>query len=345
MANRRPPSPENRRPPSSPTVPLCRAVENWLADGRADGWSPRTLHDHKKNLERFAWWLENEAEVSPTLDQLSALNVRNFMSYLREAHETGRFGCSDDPGTKRAARPSSVHTYYRDLRAFTHFCLDEGILDGDPLYNVKSPKIPTDQIVPLSGDQVQRLLDAAGRQTRGRFRSCERDRALILLLVDSGLRASEVCALTLGDVDRVTGEIAVIGKGNKKRQSFLNSTARRALWRYVEARINNDAADGDPLFVSSGGYTPGAALTRSGVGEIVRNLGAAAGIDGVRVSPHTFRHTFAINFLRAGGNVLELQRLLGHESLEMTRRYVALANVDLAQSHRSHSPADHLKLK
>src|SRR5687768_16120118 len=88
-----------------------------------------------------------------------------------------------------------------------------------------------------------------------------------------------------------------------------------------------------------------AALTPDGVRLMMRKLGRAAGIQGVRVSPHTARHTFAVNFLRGGGNLFELQALMGHSDLTILRRYVALAENDLAQAHRQASPADRMKLR
>jgi len=148
-------------PPSPPpALELGRAVDRWLSDGRAQSRSSRTLTDHRQNLVRFAWWLEHEEEVIPTLEALDPSRVRSFLGYLREPHPQGRFG-SDHPGAKRAARPSSVATYYRDLRAFTNFCRAEGLLEADPLKHVKPLRVPNDQIVPLEKEQIQALLDAA----------------------------------------------------------------------------------------------------------------------------------------------------------------------------------------
>jgi integrase/recombinase XerD len=86
-------------------------------------------------------------------------------------------------------------------------------------------------------------------------------------------------------------------------------------------------------------------LTPRGVRQIIAQVGRSAGIDGVRCSPHTLRHTCAINYLRNGGNVFELQQLMGHEDLETLQRYVKLAQVDLAKGHRQASPADRMKLR
>lgn len=120
--------------------------------------------------------------------------------------------------------------------------------------------------------------------------------------------------------------------------------ARRALWRYLEAERRQAGPD-EPLFIAAGGFDAGAGLTPTGVRQMIKKAGAAAGLTGVRCSPHTLRHTFAINFLREGGNLFALQALMGHADLAILRRYVALAEADLAQAHRAASPADRMKIK
>lgn len=100
----------------------------------------------------------------------------------------------------------------------------------------------------------------------------------------------------------------------------------------------------DPLFLSDRGNGAGEGLTRHGLRFLIVRLGKAARLDGsTRVSPHTFRHTFAIEFLRAGGNVFTLQQLLGHTHLAMTNRYVAIAQADITAQHRQFSPVARLK--
>lgn len=332
--------PDDALPRARPAADLRRAVQRWLSDGKAQGWSATTLRDRQNAMERLCWWLENEEETSPTLDALTPSRVRSFLAYAREANPTGRFG-SNRTTTRREARPATVHAYFRAIRAFGNFCLAEGLIQPEewPLKNVKAPRVPNDQIQPLSQEQVQGMVNAARS-----MQAPERNAALILLLVDTGLRVSELMGLKVGDVDRSEGELIVTGKGNKKRRVYMGSTARRALWRYLETD-RREAMPDEPLFVSVGGTTHNAALTHSGIHRLVKNAGNGAGISGVRCSPHTLRHTFAVNFLRGGGNLFELQQLMGHTDLTILRRYVVLAEADLAQAHRNASPADRMKLK
>jgi integrase/recombinase XerD len=204
---------------------------------------------------------------------------------------------------------------------------------------VKPPRVPDDQIQPLSREQVQALLDAV---RRGHVP--ERDIAIIKVLVDTGVRVSELCSLRVDDVDRGAGELVVLGKGNKRRRVYMGKEARRALWRYLEMDRRQALAD-EPLFTAVGGFNAGAGLTPTGVRQMIKKAGSAASLIGVRASPHTLRHTFAVNFLRGGGNLFELQQLMGHTDLTVLRRYVALAEADLAQAHRMASPADRMKLR
>ena len=333
-------APARRHPlaPARSAVDLRRSVTRWLGDGKAQGWSPRTLKDREETMARFCWWLEHEQRVPLTLGELSPATIRDFLSYAREPRPGGRYGSTRE-SAKREARPATVSAYFRCLRAFSNFCLAEGLLDETPLKNVKAPRVPSDQIQPLDQEQVQALLDAARRT-----RAPERDVAAIFMLVDTGMRCSELTGLKVTDVDRGSGELTVIGKGNKKRTVYMGVGSRRALWRYMEAdRVQ--ALPDEPLFVSVGGVKNGQGMTHTGIHMIIQKAGKAAGVKGVRCSPHTLRHTFAVNFLRGGGNLFELQQLMGHTDLTVLRRYVTLAEADLAQAHRSASPADRMRLR
>jgi integrase/recombinase XerD len=128
------------------------------------------------------------------------------------------------PSSRREGRPSTIHSHYRILRAFANFCPAEGLLSEHPLHNVRPPRVPRDPIQPLEAEQLPALLNAA----RG-GRDPERDHALLVLLVDSGLRVSELCSLRVGDVDRGNGQLTVVPRS--RGISSINLTSRNQVSR------------------------------------------------------------------------------------------------------------------
>jgi integrase/recombinase XerD len=153
--------------------------------------------------------------------------------------------------------------------------------------------------------------------------------------MDTGLRISEAISLKLEDIDWNRNSVKVMGKGSKERIVPFGRAVRKALMAYLDRRGNLDT---DMLFVTEYGET----VRRQKALEAIKALGKKAGITGVRVSPHTLRHTFAKTFLVNGGDPFTLQQILGHTTLDMTRKYIALANSDLQTAHSKYSPADKL---
>ena len=163
---------------------------------------------------------------------------------------------------------------------------------------------------------------AAGRNPR--------DKAAVLLIADAGLRRAETIALNWGDVDMSTGLVRVVrGKGGKARSSIVGSATRRALLQY--RRTLKDTSDNSPLF-----------QTRDGTG-LVQIFNRISKHCGIHVTPHALRRTFVILSLRAGMNVLHLQAMLGHASLDMVRHYALMVDDDLLEAHQAHSPIDNIK--
>ncbi len=156
-----------------------------------------------------------------------------------------------------------------------------------------------------------------------------RDRALVLLLADTGLRIGEVAALRVEDVDLVAGRIWVRrGKGGKSRVVFASAPVLEALQAYWASR---SARPEDPAFTD----LEGQGLSADALKRLIRRLGQRAG---VRIHAHALRHFFATQYLRNGGDPLTLKRLLGHSSLAMVERYVQLVDEDLREAHRRASP-------
>jgi site-specific recombinase XerD len=236
------------------------------------------------------------------------------------------------PGEKHAPRPWT-HTIA--------WCLHEELLQTSPFKNVSRPIVPRDQIQPLSGDQVQAILDAARRMN-----APLRNAALILLLVDTGLRVSEVRQLRVEDISEGDDDfLTVVGKGNRKRRVPVSTRTRREIHRYLEIERRGAKSD-EPLFASVGGTESGTALGQSGVHDIIAKAGKAAHLPkGVHASPHTLRHTFAVSFLRGGGNVFELKEIMGHTTLVTLNRYVTMAAADIAAAHQTASPVKGMRLR
>ena len=173
--------------------------------------------------------------------------------------------------------------------------------------------------------------------------TAHRDRAIILTLFDTGLRASELCSLRIGDADLKSGRITIRhgtaggAKGGKGRTVFMGKATRRAVWRYLADREDADNTEA-PLFLGKANRP----MNNDGLRLVITALGKKANIS--KCHPHKFRHTFAITYLRSGGDLFTLKSLLGHNSLEMVEHYARIAEVDIEQAHRRASPADNWHL-
>jgi site-specific recombinase XerD len=294
-------------------TPLSLTIADYIDWQALRGSSRRHRTDLKRELLRFAATLDSDLPI----DQVTR---ENCTAYLRSFQE-------------RECKANTVKAYHRILDAFFRWCVEEERIDASPMRRVPKPKLVQEQIKPLSAEDLVALLAEPNRKTFVGLR----DVALISLMADTGLRISEVLNIRLGDVDTRARAITVVGKGDKPRAVFYGESVAGHLRNYLRRRARRGAED--LLFVSSLGEK----LLRFAIVERMRDYGYAAGIRGKRVSPHTLRHTFAVNWLKNGGDTLSLQRLLGHSSPAMTTRYVNFCTADLAAMHRTVSPLDRLQ--
>jgi integrase/recombinase XerD len=228
----------------------------------------------------------------------------------------------------------TVFAYHRALAAFfNHLCRREAVA-SNPMRHVPKPKVRQQVIQPFDEAQLRALLAQPDLKTFVGLR----DATIMTFLLDAGCRISECLALTFEAVDLEGRTARIAGKGGKDRIVPFGVRTRAWLERYLEKRAQDGGSQ--LLFVNQFGEK----LTRNGMWQRIELYGRKAGLKGVRTSPHTFRHTFAVSWLVGNddykGDALSLQTILGHSSPEMTKRYVSFANKDLGKLHDRLSPAD-----
>jgi integrase/recombinase XerD len=299
-----------------------------------EGESPNAIAIVSHSVTYFVEFLTSQA-ISVDATRVSQHEIRAFILYLQQKQ------CfSNHPFNHTQDRGLSGHTincYLRSLRIFFSWLVSEGVIDNSPFERVKIPRPPRKVIPTFSDFHIQELLNVIDTRKAEGYR----DYAIILTLLDTGLRVSELCGLKLSNLWLEDGMLKVLGKGNKERLIPVGKHLQRCLWRYINFyRPEPAGAKCDFLFLTREGRP----LNKDRVEKIITRYGEKAGISGVRCSPHTFRHTAAIRFLRNGGDVFSLQKILGHASLEMTRRYCELANIDVKRAHLTASPVDNLDI-
>jgi site-specific recombinase XerD len=273
--------------------------------------------------------------ASADVTQISQHEIRAFILYLQQKRcfSGHRFNHCQDRGLSG----HTINCYLRSLRIFFSWLVSENLIETNPFDRVKIPRPPRKVIPTFSDSQIRELLSAIDTRTAEGYR----DYAIILTLLDTGLRVSELCSLRLDNLWLGEGMLKVLGKGNKERLIPIGKQIQRLLWRYINRYRSEPAgANRDFLFLTREGKP----LTKDRMEKIVNYYGRKAGLKGVRCSPHTLRHSAAIRFLRNGGGVFSLQRMLGHSSLEMTRRYCELTDIDVKRAHMTASPVDNLDI-
>ena len=222
---------------------------------------------------------------------------------------------------------------YRALRALLLWWESEWEPNGwkNPLRKVRPPRVPIEPLDPVPTDHVKAMI----RTCRRRAFFGDRDRAVLLCLLDTGCRAGEFAAINIDDVDLATGQILIrAGKGGRPRMVFLGSKSRRALATYL--RHDRRREESEPLWVTREGRR----LSYSGLRDIVRRRANRAGVPAPTL--HSFRRAFALACLRGDMDVYSLQRLMGHADLSMLRRYLAQTSEDVRKAHQRSGPVDRL---
>jgi integrase/recombinase XerD len=231
--------------------------------------------------------------------------------------------------------PSTLSNYIAVLKAFFQWCVDEDLLDVNPTARLQSPKIPDKVMATFTPEHIQRLLSACDTTTRAGFR----DYVMILLLLDTGMRVSELCGLHVSDV--YPRYVKVSGKGQKEREIGLHPDMSKLLWKYIHKHRVLVGVKDDHLFVGEKGP-----LTVNGVETIFDRIQLRSGITDIPVNPHRLRHTFAKQYLKNGGDLFKLSREMGHSSVQITgKTYLSdFMSRDARQDHDRYSPLGDVKM-
>lgn len=279
---------------------------------RVEGKADRTLVLYGQSITYFSQWL-SEQGLAADLTSLTRENVRGWLDSLRS----------------RGLTDGTVQTRWRGLRRFVLWLKAEGIIPSDPLAGIKVDKPDSPPPEVLTDDELAALLKAC----EGRSFNDRRDLAIVRLLLDCGLRVSELTGITTADLNLKEGSVKVIGKGRRTRTAHFADKTALALDRYKRVRSGHPHASDPAWFLGERG-----AFTPDGVRERLKVRAKQAGLDPTKMHPHRFRHTNAHDWLLAGGQERDLMRLLGWTTEAMLSRYGASA-----ADHRAREAARRFK--
>lgn len=303
----------------------------WLSEGN----SPVTITVYKSALLTLADYL-----ADPEITQITEQDLQRFFAHLNSSYRPHR----SDAGQLSQA---SLHRYHKAVRSFFKWAEQEQGT-GRPDLQFKTPRYANKEIIPYTEEQAQRLLRAAAKSQpvekpdkkayQFECANAARNQAILMVLLDTGIRPSELCRLRVADINLASGEIQVVPwRKGKTRPRTVRISPRtcKAIWKYWE---QIDVKRAPAAFLTLEGNP----MERHTVGSFFADLGRRAGVAGA--NPYRCRHTFAIQYLRNGGDVYTLQYILGHATLDMCKNYLRIAQTDIETAHRRASPVDRWKL-
>jgi site-specific recombinase XerD len=296
---------------------LKTLIAQFLTACTAANLSPKTVRWYKDSLQQF------ESFVS-TNDFQNPDTIRAYIASLH-SRQSRYPSHPKRPETQGELSPNTIHGHVRALHRFLRWSHQDGKVASD--LSKCLPRIQRQRHIPrgITQDDFTALVNAA---KSSQFST--RNQTLLFLLRDTGCRSAEIANLKREDVDLVRGIILVRGKGGKERFAFLSPPTQRILDEYMKQSNHTDQTD--YLFYSSRGR-----FTTATLSQILSRLKRKAGVKG-RTNPHSFRHAFARDYLKAGGNLAALSQTLGHSDLTTTMIYAQMSLDDLKEQHSKYTP-------
>jgi integrase/recombinase XerD len=282
----------------------------WLEDGL----SRNTLDSYRRDLAKFAAWLDKHRNA--TITQTTHADIQGYLAHLV---------------AKQKAKPSSTGRNISSLKRLFRYLLRQGKISADPTLQIDTPKLPRNLPKGLTESDVERLLDAPDERTPLGLR----DRTMFEVLYATGLRVSELVTLRVAQVSMDMGVVRVMGKGSKERLVPLGEEALDWLRRYLAGGrpVLLGKQVSDAMFVTARGE----GMTRQMFWYLIKKHARTAGLN-KPLSPHTLRHAFATHLLNHGADLRVVQMLLGHADISTTQIYTHVARERLKQLHAMHHP-------
>lgn len=293
-----------------------QVIDYFLDSKTAQGLTPDSLFYYRYNLNLFRAYLKKQEIPLLEADQFA---ITGFLAMR----------------TKEVSS-STLHIYWRVLRAFYNWCVHQEFRLDNPVSKVPEPKIPHKIIPILREDQLNNMLDVCGFTEYLKARNY----AILLVMLDTGIRRSEVVAMRLQDIDWKNRTIKIHGKGRKERLVKVSIDTMLAMRKYQLYRELKKKDEYTEVWLTE----EGAPMHSRGIQAFFRRLKDRAGITDVRCSAHTMRHTFACSLIRNGASVKTTQDLLGHADISTTEIYaVQVLSEKSLFEHEIASPVSHLK--
>lgn len=286
------------------------ALDLFLLDCQIRRLTTATIAFYKDKASRFVGWLADAGATQ--LEDVTSTHIKKYMVSLQE----------------RGLTDHSQHDYARVVRTFFAYCVRDELLRESPFAKIKMPKVAEDLPVVLTDDEIRTVLQTVELQ---------RNLMIVHFILDSGVRAAELLALNIGDVDMQTGMVTVrLGKGQKSRLTSIGATTRKGIRRYFLTRRRT--GPDDPLLVSEGGGNN--RLAYQGLMSAFRIMQQESGVE--KLTAHTLRRTMATKSLENGLDAYIVARLLGHADMQMLNRYVRLRRDPVIKIGRTQSVVDSL---
>ena len=313
---------------------LQKVIVDFLADRDLNNYSKKTIRAYEQRLRYFSTWLESAHKVV-YVDDLELIHLRGWIAYLQKTPTYRNKSLSDE----------TVQSYGRSLLAFCHWLEQEEILHKVITRRFKLPKVEEKFVPTFTPNDVDLLLDACeeGYTSRPHLSKAltARNRAIVSLFIDTGIRLNELVSLRLGDIDKGMRILLVHRKGNKWQQVPVSREGFKPLHEYLTKHRSLLAKQDDvevshkedAVFLGDDGKP----FKYWGVAALWRRLKTRTGIEGKRVSAHNARRYMATSQLADGRSPLDVQRQMGHRTLAMTNKYASLSVEQLKKSHDQHS--------